>query len=318
MKRIFPLLMSLIMLMLLPSAAFAEDDNAAQLSLPYTVEEGALTISVPSDFTVVKRGFDMNSPEVDTLERIGLDTESVTAFFEDSPAYLLGYSLFRSTEINLMLVDSRTPNLKNEDLEELKSDYTASMSDPELDLSNIVVETYDHSQTVFLESTFTQGSGLFKQFNVQYYTVLNNKSIFINFISGTKIDLSFTRGIIDGIVFGVDARPINLISALSPDSAANVSSNDLLLIAFAVYLLISVGFAIIRRHTMSEKAASLTLSMLLCAFLVIYTFISLTVHGTFVLRFEYLIVPALLNIALTKLLTKKEAPKPVDTDELIP
>lgn len=317
MNRIFPLLLSLLLLLGLPFAALAENSQEP-LSLPYSIEEGALTISVPSDFTVVQRGFDLSSAEVSSFKRIGLDVESLTAFFEESPVYLLGYSLFRSTELNIMVIDSRTASLKDADMDAFKADYLASMSDPEMNFDNVEVEFFEHAQTPFLETTLTQGSGFFKQYTVQYYTILNNKSIFINFIADSSNDLSFTRSVIDSISFGIDSRPTSIITALNPSSSGNVSADDLLLIVFAVYLLVSVSFAIIRRRTMTENAAYLTLFLILCTFLVIYTFISLTMHGTFVLRFEYLVVPMLLNIALSKLMRKKEEVKPVDTDELIP
>jgi hypothetical protein len=304
-----------LLLLLIPLCAHAENDSAAPI--PYSVEEGVLTISRPSDFVVFQHGFAADSSEARSLERLGLDADELSAYMTERSIYLIGISLLRSSEFNIVIANSSIPDFSAFDDEYLTEGYAEALRSLDMGVNDVTVNFYPCGSLRFLEATFSQRSGPYTQYNAQYYILLNRKAIYINYVCDNPVDLTLTRSIIDSISFGMDSRPVEVISALSPDSPGNISSNDLLLAAFAVYLLISVSFAVIRRHTMTEKAASVTLLLILCAVIVIYTVVNLSLYGRFVLRFEYLILPVLLNLALTKLLTKHETPSPINMEDLI-
>ncbi|MGE4352848.1 MAG: zinc ribbon domain-containing protein [Oscillospiraceae bacterium] len=218
--RIFGLLICCFLALSISVSADAEDLTA------YTLDEPGLTVSLPSDYTVLTRDIDEDDPAL--IGNVWTKTDWLE-FMTAQSVYLAGWDENINHGVLITVEDTSLEDFNvcsDTELTDMAASMVTEYEDDDLTLTKY--ELYRHAQTKFMKIYFNEPYGDGTEYCLRYYTVYNGKAIniFMYSYSG-QISLSIEvtmRCIVDSVVF--EGAPQAAEADYTPTSAFTYTDPD--------------------------------------------------------------------------------------------
>lgn len=214
MKKLYSLILALLLLLSLSTTAFAASSKT------YSLDELGMSIDIPSEYVVFTRNISDNDPN---LSAYGLTKNDMKDLMNARNIYLNAWDKDVNFEIIVTMIDSTISDFNL--MSDTMLNTMASSAKTEYANNGITVEKYEvfqHNQAKFIKIYISQPNGTEKAYGLQYYTVYDNKAINVTMQSYSgKIDSSkesILKSIVDTVHF--DKEP--LLPESGPDTQSFV------------------------------------------------------------------------------------------------
>ena len=211
-KRLFSLLLFLVIWIALPSEGFADNNTILYLT------DLGMTIGIPDDYYVLTRDISSSDP---ALSFLGFTKADCINYLESSNFFLDAVDPNVTTEIVVRMTDNDLPDmnlLPDATIDVLISSISDVYSNNGLSVTSM--DYYQHKQAKFIELNINQESDNGNIYGIQYYTIYDYKAISVTLHSYdghvSDQDKRQARTIIDSIVF--DFSPVTPEPAKKTDS----------------------------------------------------------------------------------------------------
>lgn len=174
----------------------------------YSVDEVPLQITLPEKLMVFSRNIDAMDPNLDAA---GLDKDALEQKYIDSNIYLNAISPNKKFEITLSVEETQYTN-KIYNLNSVSESKVQAIRDAMLNTSEYYAscEVHDQKYAKFLKSVFYTAENHLLKASLDYYTIINGKSVNITLHSYseeiTQEQADFFESVIDNVKF-TDIKP---------------------------------------------------------------------------------------------------------------
>lgn len=246
----------LIIVLLLGLTISASADSFAE----YYIEEGGMSIEVPTDYYILTRKTAEGDP---ALVHFGLDLSEVQSIFEEGNTYFDALEENASDEITVSIYPSEEENLIDDykDMSDYELKEIAKYITSDVEVNGITIEGYSiykQNQTKFIVIDFTKTDEDGEDHNRNYQTYVNGTEISIEMTSYTGALSDEQKTMIKHVV---DSATFDSISAGASDESLNTSgessvqgsSNSNLMMIF--YVLIGVAVLVLLVYLFLRKSS---------------------------------------------------------------
>ncbi|MGE4352846.1 MAG: zinc ribbon domain-containing protein [Oscillospiraceae bacterium] len=211
--RIFGLLICCFLALSISVSADAEDLTA------YTLDEPGLTVSLPSDYTVLTRDIDEDDPAL--IGNVWTKTDWLE-FMTAQSVYLAGWDENANHIVTITVTDAAFKNFNlysDTELSDIAASFVSVYADSGRTLTKY--ELYRHAQTKFIKIYCSQPDGDATEYYLQYCTSYDGKSV--NIIMHSYLgqispsDEAVMKDLVDSVVF--DGAPQTAEADFTPTSA---------------------------------------------------------------------------------------------------